>query len=255
MGIFKSLFKNNKNTNETVLSQQKVYTEKELNESMQCMGLDFLLGQPFSNIHNMTEVLYTEQYSCAKAMINNRKALLLISTVMYPEDFNKDVEDNVDTVIKIANKLNPNEDKDVYAVGIGLINKTAPEAEKGIYKIGSKYSVAIGNFYLIKTAKGSEFGFSIEHPIRLSMVSDEYYYIQHLKAKTGDIIDCERLGSYSAEENSGLIDKWEITVGLRENANLIFKYPLYLDAYAIDPIKGSIDDKFEIPMFFEWMTD
>ena len=30
MGIFKSLFKNNKNTNETVPSQQKVYTEKEL---------------------------------------------------------------------------------------------------------------------------------------------------------------------------------------------------------------------------------
>ena len=29
-------------------STQRVYTEKELNESMQCMGLDFLLGQPFS---------------------------------------------------------------------------------------------------------------------------------------------------------------------------------------------------------------
>ncbi len=255
MGIFKSLFKNNKNANEVAPSQQKVYTEKELNESMQCSGLDFLLGQQFSNIRNMTEVLYTEQYSCAKAIINNRPAMLLISTVMYSEDFNKDVEDNVDTVIKIANKLNPNEDKDVYAVGIGLINKTAPEAEKGIYKIGSKYSVAIGNFYLIKTAKGSEFGFSIEHPIRLSMVSDEYYYIQHLKAKTGAIIDCERLGSYSAEENTGLIDKWEVTVGVRDCINLIFKFPLFLNAYGFDPIKTSINDKFECPMFFEWISD
>ncbi len=255
MGIFKSLFKNNKNANEVAPSTQKVYTEKEQNESMQCMGLDFLLGQPFSNIHNMTEVLYTEQYSCAKATINNRNALLLISTVMYPEDFNKDVEENMDTIIKIATRINPNEDIDIYAVGIGLINKNASEEEKDIYKIGEKYSVAVGNFYLIKTARDSELGFSIEKPIKLSMVSDEYYYIQHLRAKTGDIIDCERLGSYSAEQSSDLIDKWEVTVGVRDCINLIFKFPLFLNAYGFDPIKTSINDKFEVPMFFEWISD
>lgn len=94
---------------------------------MQCLGLDFLLGQSFSNIRNMTEVLYTEEYSCAKATIFHRPVMLLISTIMYPEDFNKDVENNIDTIMKIANKLNPNEDMDIYAVSIGLMINQRPK--------------------------------------------------------------------------------------------------------------------------------
>lgn len=87
------------------------------------------------------------------------------------------------------------------------------------------------------------------------MVSDEYFYIKHLNAKTGEIIDRKRLGSYSADQNSDLIDKWGITVGVRDSINLICKYPLYLDTYTIGPKKEPINDKSEIPMFFEWMPD
>lgn len=250
MGILKSLFKNNKNTNEAAPLQQKVYTVKGLNESMQCLGLDFMLGQTFINIKDMSEVLYTEEYSCAKAIINNRPAILLISTVMYPEDFNKDIEDNTNIIIELARRINPDEDVDVYAVGIGLINKNASEDEKGLYKIGEKYSVAVGNIYFIKAAKGYQFGFSIEQPVKLSSVSDEYYYMRHLKCKIGEIINCERLGSCSAEHNPDLIDRWEITVEVRDSMNPIFKYTLYLNAYGNTPIKNSPD----VPIFFDWIS-
>ena len=50
------------------------YSKNEL-ESMQCVGLDFLLGQTdIEIIRDIKEIGFNTQYSCVSAKVNNRDA-------------------------------------------------------------------------------------------------------------------------------------------------------------------------------------
>ncbi len=255
MGILKSLF-GKKEQSQTQISTNKMHSQKELNESMQCLGLDFLLMQQnLQNIKDVKEVCYSEEYACVSATINNRPSAIVMCSMMYPAEFFKYGED-CDHILEIATKYFDCKNTDIYAVGFGLINKNASsEEEKGTYCIGIKYSVCVGNFYLISTANDAVYGTSINSPIPLNMVSTEYFYLEHLKPKYGELVDVKRLGSFSAPNNPHMLDKWQISVGFRDAFSSIFKYTLYMDAYALKPYELIENPPKKLPVFFEWVEN
>lgn len=221
------------------------YTEKSLGESKQCSGMDFVLNLPLSFIRDTKEALYTEDYSCVTAVINGRPAALFIFTVMYPNDYNEIIRCNRELLLQAADKTFPSCDIDIYALGIGLANKSDEEG-KGVYKIGSRYAVSLGNIYLLKTAEKNPPGLSEESAIELSMVADEYYFIDKLNFRNGQIIDRRRVCSVASSSTEHILDKWEITVHIKDAVDLTFVYAIYIDAYATNAGKATI----KIPLFF-----
>ncbi len=256
MSIFKSLFGNKKTEPKVQTASNTMHSQKDLNESMQCLGLDFLLMQQnLQNIKDAKEVCFTEEYACVSATINNRPSAIVMCSMMYPAEFFKYGEDS-DTILEIANKYFDCTNTDIYAVGFGLINKNAPsEKEKSIYRIGTKYSVCVGNFHLISTANDAVYGTSIDTPIPLNMVSTEYFYLEHLKPKYGELVDVKRVGSFSAPNNPHMLDKWQLSVGFRDAFSSIFKYTLYMDAYALKPYELIEKPPKKLPVFFEWVEN
>lgn len=233
-------------------SKPKEYTAKELNESRQCLGLDFVLDNSSQGyISNLKEICFTEEYSCVSATINNRPAAIIISTFMYPTDYNKEVSDNLDKYERIADELFPNRDIDIYALGIGLINKRAVGDEQGEYKIGVKFAVSMDVLQLVKAADNNQYGFNMDDPVQLNMMGADTWYMEHLKSSIGDICKSKRHGSTHSDKTKHILDIWEVVVHVQHPNIDFIKFPIYIDTYALD----MFTDKEELrktPIFFEW---
>ena len=198
-------------------------------ESMQCLGLDFMLNSSIFN--NSKEIYYCSDFALFFTKINSVFSFVFTKTVMYPNDYDITYEDEE----KFLNFLQQCEIKcqpyDIYTLGIGAINKKANnEKEKGEFVIGNKYSIALGKLSLLKSFSDDIPGVSNINPIKLSSVSDEYYLLSNLSCLDGEIIDYNRLGSTHSKQNEHILDIWEINI---ERNNLIYRYLLYLDPYAL----------------------
>lgn len=243
---------NYKENTESKSTESKEYTAKELNESRQCLGLDFILGNSNQDyISDLEEFCYTEEYSCVTATINNRPAAIIIFTFMYPTDYNKAVLDNLDKYEEIADELFPNRDIDIYALGIGLINKRAEREKKGEYKIGVKFAVSLDTLHLIRPADNFSYGFDFDNPIQLNMMGADTWYMEHIKSSIGEICKLKRHGSTHSDKTQHVLDIWEVVVHVQHpNINFI-KFLIYLDSYALDMFTD-IDELKKTPLFFEW---
>ena len=233
-------------------SKPKEYTAKELNESRQCLGLDFVLDNSSQGyISNLKEICFTEEYSCVSATINNRPAAIIISTFMYPTDYNKEVSDNLDKYERIADELFPNRDIDIYALGIGLINKRAVGDEQGEYKIGVKFAVSMDVLQLVKAADNNQYGFNMDDPIQLNMMGADTWYMEHLKSSIGDICKSKRHGSTHSDKTKHILDIWEVVVHVQHPNIDFIKFPIYIDTYALDMFTDK-EKLRKTPIFFEW---
>ena len=233
-------------------SKPKEYTAKELNESRQCLGLDFVLDNSSQGyISNLKEICFTEEYSCVSATINNRPAAIIISTFMYPTDYNKEVSDNLDKYERIADELFPNRDIDIYALGIGLINKRAVGDEQGEYKIGVKFAVSMDVLQLVKAADNNQYGFNMDDPVQLNMMGADTWYMEHLKSSIGDICKSKRHGSTHSDKTKHILDIWEVVVHVQHPNIDFIKFPIYIDTYALDMFTDK-EKLRKTPIFFEW---
>ena len=234
---------------------EEMSEEKRLNLSKQCVAMDLLLSMKnLEYITDMEELGFDEEYSYISAKINGRDSGILIVADMYPCNYNKLVESNWENLVNLAKQLFDCEKMDVYIVGAGLINKHVPEEERGIFKIGAKYAVSYGYFYLISTPSNDNYGLVDTNPLKLSMVSDEYWWLENIKSKFGDIIDCKRKGSHTCKEYSEKpLDDWKIIVSLIDNmpCPFTFCYDICMDPYALDT-NNAIEKN---PVFFELIAD
>ncbi|MBE6581938.1 MAG: hypothetical protein E7648_01575 [Ruminococcaceae bacterium] len=203
--------------------------DSETKKSIQCMGMDFLLGKEFSCLTNKKEQRYEEEFACISSVVNGRPALIFTVTVMYPNDYEALIRKMKYEFLETAKKFNTKGDLDLYLVGIGLINKD--ESRQDCFKIGDKYRVCIGSFVLISPSNDSNLGLTIENAVQLSAIDEEYYFIDRLIAKKGMIVKTDREGSIGSPVSNGLIDEWTITTISNDPVPLVFKYPLYIDAY------------------------
>ena len=238
---------------------EEMSEEKRLNLSMQCVALDTLLAlKNLEYITDIKELGFEEQYSFVSAKINNRDAGILIIAHMYPADYEAYIDDNIDIIKELAKEIFEDKNIDVYVVGAGLINNHVPEEEKGIFRIGAKYATSFGTFKLISVAENDNYGLVKQNPIKLSMVSDEYFYASHLKAKIGDVEGYKRICSTRCKEyGDNPLDVWEIFVEVYDNLSfpLVFKYVIYMDAYALDNLKTNVNDIKNTPIFFDWKDE
>ena len=142
MGIFKSLFGRHE---EKEQENKKVFSQKELKESRQCLGMDFLLGKKnLGCITEMKELGYTEEYAYVSAVINDRPAGILIYSVMYPRDFNEYISENIGEITKTAEIIFDCERTDIYAVGVGLVEGRDKNVGIGAFRIRDEYYPAVG---------------------------------------------------------------------------------------------------------------
>lgn len=233
-------------------SKPKEYTAKELNESRQCSGLDFILGNSNQDyISDLEEVCYTEEYSCVTATINNIPAAIIISTFMYPTDYNLEISKNLNTYKEIADKLFPDKNINVYALGIGLVNKRAEGEEKGEYKIGVKFAVSLDTLHLIRPADNFSYGFDFDNPIQLNMMGADTWYMEHIKSSIGEICKLKRHGSTHSNKTQHILDIWEVVVRVQHPHLNFINFPIYLDSYALDMFTDK-DKLKKTPLFFEW---
>ena len=218
---------------------------------MQCVTLDYFIENLKSqNITDIKELYFNDEFSCVSATINNRKSGIIFYTRMYPFDYNEFIKDNLDLIINTATDFFNIKEMDVYAVGVGLKNNHTSEEKSGIFEIGQKYNLYLGDFYSIFVAEKSNFGLSINNPILLENIPDEYNYMQKLESKFGVINNIERIGSFNSEKNnSHLIDKFEVEVVDRYDSLFVYKYYLYVDTYALDKFS---DISKKVPVFFNW---
>lgn len=238
--------------NDTKFPLPKECTAKDLNESRQCLGLDFVLDNcEGSYIKNIQEICFTEEYSCVSAIINERPAAIIISTFMYPTDYNKEVSDNLDKYKRIADELFPNRNIDIYSLGIGLINKRAVGEEQGEYKIGVKFAVSLDVLQLIRIADNSSYGFDFNNPIQLNMMGADTWYMEHIKSSVGEICNLKRRGSKPSEKTQHILDMWEVIVTIPHQNLKFIKFPMFLDSYALDMFTDKEKLK-KTPTFFEW---
>lgn len=238
---------------------EEMSEEKRLNLSMQCVALDTLLSMKnLDYITDIKELGFEEQYSYVSAKVNNRDAGILIIAQMYPADYNAYIYDNMEAIKEVAKDIFEDKNIDIYVVGAGLINNHVPEEEKGIFRIGAKYAASFGIFNLISIAEKDSYGLIEKNPIKLSMVSDEYFYANHLISKFGDVEGYDRTGSVHCDEySSNPLDRWEIFVEVYDKLPFpfVFKYILYMDAYALDNLKTNVNDIKKTPIFFEWKDE
>ena len=86
-------------------------------------------------------------------------------------------------------------------------------------------------FDVLDTEDNSNYGYSIDNPITLSSIPEEYSYLSSLKAKDNNkmIIGIDRQGSVSS--GSGILDLWRITL-LNYNSQSKEIIKLYIDPYS-----------------------
>lgn len=198
--------------------------------SMQGLGLDFALeelGLPEN------AVLYCdEEQSCYIARFNGNESIVALQTCMYPADY--DIIGDARELLAAIRKRLPRMDLrryDVYWQGVGLSQKDVPEDERGVFCIGKRYKIYMGELTLLSKREDDNYGYDVRNPVRMSMVSDEYMFLNNVRYVDGWIAKHERLCSMVGEH--GIIDKWEVRIAGS------YRFPrrlyLYFDPYAINP--------------------
>ena len=165
------------------------------------------------------------------------------------------IKENKNIIMELAEQIFDISKTDIYAIGIGLFNKHVPEDEAGIFHIGSKYAVNLGKFYLISIADMDDYGLCLNNPIKLSSVSDEYFYMEHLGGKNGKIYDINRIGSCNSDKFNKPIDHWNVIIEYKHKFPILFNYELYTNAYEYDPITTEVKDIKNTPIFFCWIEE
>ena len=80
-----------------------------------------------------------------------------------------------------------------------------------------------------------EFGYSKDNPIQMVSVRKSYEYLRRLRAKDGEIISCERVGSVGTNSTGHIIDLYEIKVKPAGGTSATRTFEIYIDAYAQKP--------------------
>ena len=204
-------------------------SEYSLNQSRQTTGLDFVLGAHYFD--NASELYYCDKFSCIKTIIDGFPSIVIINTVMYPEDF---VEIGVRQRPSFVRGLRDSIDKelflssDIYYMGVGLSQKNAPESERRVFEIGKRYTCHVSEIYLCERHVSPIYGYSLLHPIELSGIPDEYHFAKRLCPMSGTLLSAFRGGNISGVVEH-IIDKWFVLV---KRDRLVFRYALFLDPYA-----------------------
>ena len=202
---------------------------KNIERSKQDTALNFLLKNNYFN--NPTTVHLEHDFSIISADLNGTPSLFFIHAVMYPE--NMDLHSTALCMQTIRDSLPTTnlDEYDIYHLGIGLVQNTDDEKQKSVYKIGKSYLVAFGNLFLIHKNGKSPYGYSILKPVKLSSVSDEYWFMENLVSEFGDIIEYYRIGSMDGMDGN-IIDEWSIIIKLDNGMHMVSN--IYLDAYALE---------------------
>jgi hypothetical protein len=229
MSIF-DIFKTKKNIVCKDVQDVSSPDDNEIQKSMQCVGMDFLLNTNFAYITNKKEQWFEEEFACISAVVFGRPSLIFSMTTMYPNSYDEKVEKIKEDFLETANEFNSKGDLDLYLVGVGLINKD--DMRKGVFKVGNKYSVCLGTFILLRPANDLCNGLITDSAVQLSSIDEEYCFINALKFKYGKIFSAERNGSIYSDISDSIIDKWTITTITEDIVRLQFKYPFFVDAYS-----------------------
>ena len=202
----------------------------ELEASKQALSLDYLLDREF--FPNAEELCLFTDFSVISSFSSGKRSIIQVHSVMYPTDMNQhNTQKCIDEISLVCRRANiVPEECDFYFIGVGLSQKGVQEAEKGVYVIGKKYLVFPGFLYLLKKRAGEQHGYDQLSPIGLSSVPNEYFYIQNMKAKSGEIVDKSRIGSIGGENH--ILDKWRITV--KKPNGILVVSDIYLDPYYFD---------------------
>lgn len=240
--FFKS-FKRKKTENKRHVDNTSIYYGST-KKSIQCLGMDFLLNHNFAFITNKKEQWYEDDFACISAIVNGRPALVFSISVMYPDNYEKNAKDKSVDFLEIAKEFNTKGDLDLYLIGIGAINKN--ENRKSVFQAGDRYSIALGSIILLKPSDDAKFGLICENPLVLSSMDEEYWVVSKLKAKHGEIIGYERIGSVISPVSEKIIDKRIFKVLVDDAIQLKAEYPIFIDCYS----KLSVGDDSPIQLAF-----
>lgn len=210
-----------------------------LKASLQGTGVDLVLYWGlFEDAH---ELFVCDEFSCILTTIDGIKSIIVMKTAMTPGDPYADKDNSIlmrEYADYVDEKwLKGRDDFDVYYFGVILTQTRVPESEQGVFRMGGKYSGSSSPALLIRPSKTREYGYRIENPLKLSMVSDEYYLIEHLTHNGKRTERAYRKGSYDGP-NGHPADKWIVMASIGRQR---YEYPIYMDPYALKPYEDAFE--------------
>ncbi len=215
-----------------------------LKTSMQATGLD--LAYYWNIFEDPYELFLCDEFSCIQTKVDGINAIVVIKTAMVPEDpfFDENAQEMMPEYAKYVSEkwLKDRDDFDIYYLGIVLKQTRVSKSEEGEYRLGGKYSGSTSPARLIKNSKSRDYGYDISNPFRLSMISDEYYLVEHLVYDGKAVDQYYRTGSMHAP-NGHIVDEWIIRVTI---GNQRYEYPIYLDPYVLKPFENAFEEDVSI---------